>query len=539
GGRVSSVLNVITDPGDGELDVRGGISVLATRVSVGGSVPGIENSRVRVGVRRSYFDQLLKPFLDFPYHLTDAQLAGEVWTSARDRFGVTAYLGEDVLELSGADSFPLRVDWKWGNAVAGARWSRVLRHDGLFEVRSSYSRFSTEMTFPDFGDTRFTSRIEHALLRADGTWPIRNVELRAGLETNRMWYDNLVVSGGTVFNSARDVGWAHGAYAQTSWRLRGNLLIESGLRGDVWSADDGSTFLLSPRFAVKRFLAQGNVAVKIAAGRYTQFLHSLRDEELPVGIDVWVLSGTRAPQVRSDQVQTGLELFRGDWYAAVESYWRRFRGVATNNFAQDPNDPVDDILAGDGLSYGADAVIRKDRGRVTGFATVSWLKAEREFPDFLQGAEDPQTIAYPPIFDRRFELDVVLRFPFLWRWEGGMRFNYGSGLPYTRPIGSYLFYEYQLNSGRRAHAHENEDFTNVLLGQRNAERYPDYHRLDLSLRKTFTKSWGTLTPHFDILNLYNRKNVLFYFYEYDVSPPVRSGISMFPFLPTVGVEVTF
>jgi hypothetical protein len=59
------------------------------------------------------------------------------------------------------------------------------------------------------------------------------------------------------------------------------------------------------------------------------------------------------------------------------------------------------------------------------------------------------------------------------------------------------------------------------------------------MRKTFTKKWGTLTPHVDVLNVYNRKNVLFYFYEYEKSPPVRSGISMFPFLPTIGVELTF
>jgi hypothetical protein len=353
-----------------------------------------------------------------------------------------------------------------------------------------------------------------------------------------LWYDNLIESGGTVFGGGSDVGWAHGAYAQTAWRIRPHLLVESGLRADLWQADDGSTFLLSPRLAVKHFI-NNNVAVKIAGGRYNQFLHSLRDEELPVGIDVWVLSGTRAPQVRSDQVQTGVEWYAGSWYAAVETYWRKFRGVATNNFAQDPNDPADDILAGDGTSYGADAVIRKDRGTITGFATVSWLKAEREFPDFLQGSENPPMVTYPPVFDRRVELDVVLRFPFFKKWEGGLRFNFGSGLPYTRPIGSYLVYDYSLETGRRELDQIDSAFVAVLLGDRNAERYPNYHRLDLSLRKTFTKSWGTFTPHLDILNLYNRKNVLFYFYEYDESPPIRSGISMFPFLPTIGVEVTF
>jgi hypothetical protein len=78
-----------------------------------------------------------------------------------------------------------------------------------------------------------------------------------------------------------------------------------------------------------------------------------------------------------------------------------------------------------------------------------------------------------------------------------------------------------------------------VLGPRNAERYPGYHRLDLTVRKTIRKSWGTITPYLDIINVYNRKNPLFYFYEYDRTPAVRSGISMFPFLPTLGAEVKF
>jgi len=34
-------------------------------------------------------------------------------------------------------------------------------------------------------------------------------------------------------------------------------------------------------------------------------------------------------------------------------------------------------------------------------------------------------------------------------------------------------------------------------------------------------------------------NVLFYFFSYDKSPPTRSGISMFPVLPSIGIEASF
>jgi hypothetical protein len=79
----------------------------------------------------------------------------------------------------------------------------------------------------------------------------------------------------------------------------------------------------------------------------------------------------------------------------------------------------------------------------------------------------------------------------------------------------------------------------VALEDRNRSRYPLYHRLDWSARKTFQKSWGTLVPYVNVLNVYNRQNPLFYFFEYERNPPVRTGVSMFPILPTIGLEVTF
>ena len=69
----------------------------------------------------------------------------------------------------------------------------------------------------------------------------------------------------------------------------------------------------------------------------------------------------------------------------------------------------------------------------------------------------------------------------------------------------------------------------------HAERTSDTN----SIRWVLDRSWGRMTPYLSILNLYNRKNVLFYFFEYDKDPPVRTGISMFPFLPSLGLEVSF
>ena len=249
-----------------------------------------------------------------------------------------------------------------------------------------------------------------------------------------------------------------------------------------------------------------------------------------------MLAGAEAPRIVSDQVQVGAETFFGEddgWFASLEGYFRTFDGVAAVNAVDDPNDDSDALVAGDGDAYGVDLYVKRDRGATTGWISVSFLKTLRSFPDTRVGIEPKPLITYPPVFDRRFEVDLALRRPLDW-WglEIGVRANFGTGLPFTRPLGTYHVYRSHLASG----VADPDDENAVLLGPRNGARYPSRHRLDLSLRKTITKGWGTMTPYLSVINVTNKKNPLFYFYNYDASPPVREGVSMIPLLPTLGLE---
>jgi hypothetical protein len=549
GGRVSSVLSIESDAGRPGFDVQMGISILAARVAAGVDLPegalrtaGMRDGRARLSVRRSYFDQLLRPFFDFPYHLTDLQGYAEAWTAGGGRVTLTGYTGRDVLDLSGTDSFPLRVLWRWGNDVAGASWARPLGSGRELTVRAGHSRFTTDIRFPEFDDTEFRSEINQSLLRGDFTGSIRSAAVAAGAAVDRLWYDNLAASGGTVFGGGSAQGWLLGSYAQLRMEPA-DWLIESGVRVDSWlSSGEPALVVVQPRLAAKRFFSGRDYAVKAAIGRYAQFAHSLRDEELPLGIDIWVLTGSRAPHVVSDQVQLGVEGYASrSWFGGLEAYVRRFDGVTAVNPADDPNNPGDDLLAGHGLSYGADAHVRRELGRLRPMLAVSWLKAWREFDDPVAGSEPPPRLRYAPIFDRRVDIDFVLQAMLPRGVELGVRWNMGTGLPYTRPIGAYARYTFSLlDLGWRVDGETTDTMSSaIVLGPRNAERYPTYHRLDAGVRKTYVKRWGTLTPHVDLLNLYDRRNVLFYFYQYGESPPTRTGISMFPLLPTVGLEARF
>ncbi len=208
----------------------------------------------------------------------------------------------------------------------------------------------------------------------------------------------------------------------------------------------------------------------------------------------------------------------------------------THNLTDDPADPLDDLVAGTGRAYGGDLLVKRMSGNWMGWLAVSLLRSSRTFPDTRAISRPLPTVTYPPVYDRLLDIDLVLRRELDW-WDldMGLRANFGTGRPETRPIGDFYEHTLDLVSGKLV-------FGSVIVaiyGDRNQARFPVRHRVDVSFRKVLKKSWGTVTPYLSVLNIYNKKNVLFYWYEYSRSPPKRTGVSMFPILPTFGVEISF
>ena len=547
GGRVSSVLTIASDPGDGDFGVDAGVSLLATRVAVNGALPqgaaralGFTATRWRASARRSYMDVLIRPVAEFPYHLSDLQGVVEAWTGGGSRLRFVGYTGRDVVDLSRLDDSPISLRWLWGNDAIGGSWTQSRGGGSSLSVRAGFSRFRSDLAFTEI-DTEFQTGVEEATLGADlEVHPEWAASWKSGVALKRAAYYNGLLGGGATFLNQRGSGFETALYSQAHWDPTPDWLVEGGVRVDYWRPNAGRSYVtLSPRFAVRRFLRDRSSALRLAAGRYSQFIHSTRDEEFPFGLDRWVLAGGEAPRVVSDQVQIGAETFFGDddqWFASLEGYYRTFDGVAAVNAADDPNDDTDALVAGDGRAYGADLYVKRDRGPTTGWISVSFLKTVRTFPDTRVGIEPQPRITYPPVFDRRFEIDLSLRRDLGW-WglEMGVRANFGTGLPYTRPLGTYQIYRTRFITSVLVP----EEDAAVVLGPRNRARYPARHRVDLSLRKTITRSWGVMTPYLSVINVYNKKNVLFYFFDYSSSPPTRQGLSMIPFLPTAGFEVSF
>ncbi len=562
GGRTSSVLKVESDLGDGELGVDAGVSLIASRAAVKGGLSedlrerlGLASARWRVSGRRSYLDVLTRPFLEapFPYRLNDLQGAFEAWTRGGDRIRITGYSGRDIIDITDVailqgfepeetrDGNPFSPEWRWGNDAAGASWTRPLPDGGALDLYGSFSRFDSKFEFDEFRDIHVTTQISRAALGGDlERRPAPRLSWKSGWVVGRLTHRNVIAGGiPETFPTGHQEGVEAGVYSQVSWNPDSRWLLESGLRLDHWRPGDASaTTVVAPRFALKRFLGDGSWAVRAAAGRYSQFILSVRDEKLPVSPEWWMLSGAAAPVLVSEQLQAGFEGFAGTndvWFVSLEGYYRRFEGLAAQDWADDPDDPNDDLMSGEGRAYGADLMIRRDLGETMGWLSVSLLKAEHTFRDTGSGLDPAPLIRYAPVFDRRLDIDLVLRRNLRWGVETGLRWNFGTGLPYTRPLGLFSIYRTQM-----VDLLVDPTFANgVVLGPRNGERYPVQHRLDVTFRRTWQKEWGSITPYLNVINAYNRKNVLFYSFNYRPEIPVRNGVSMLPILPTIGVEVSY
>ena len=76
-----------------------------------------------------------------------------------------------------------------------------------------------------------------------------------------------------------------------------------------------------------------------------------------------------------------------------------------------------------------------------------------------------------------------------------------------------------------------------LQGERNADRYPLYRRLDVRVDKTWTGRRARWTLYLDVYNVLNVRNPLFATYDWDFQElDIQAAL---PIIPALGLEVAY
>lgn len=192
------------------------------------------------------------------------------------------------------------------------------------------------------------------------------------------------------------------------------------------------------------------------------------------------------------------------------------------------------INKGDGRAYGFEVFVEKRetrRSKIYGWLSYSFSVARRKIYD----------VELPFIFDQRHTFNIVLNWKINKKFNLGLTWMYGSNYPYTEPIGlkpRILVTDTAVKIMTiRDRVLLDLDFGS-LKNFFNA-RKPPYHRLDV--RVTYnTKFWNAdWSFYLDVVNVYNRRNIVAYDFSISKGEIKRKPISMLPILPTLGISVKF
>jgi hypothetical protein len=160
-----------------------------------------------------------------------------------------------------------------------------------------------------------------------------------------------------------------------------------------------------------------------------------------------------------------------------------------------------------GTVYGFDTHVEYERGRFYGYVGYQLSRTRYELEDERFGTAfgDPVQ-GYPPPHDRRHNLNVLAQARLPGDLTASVRWQIGSGRPYTAPRGFDRLFDLR----RAPDVEFGEGDPRLLFDRPYGARLPYYHRLDVNLERTFEWRAADLTVKAGAINSYDRRN-LFYF----------------------------
>lgn len=529
GGRLSSVLNITNNEGNSKkFQGHTDISMLSVRATVEGPIP---RGSYLISGRRTYFDQLFKGTrYDFPYYFYDVQGKINFDLNKNHRLTLSGFYGDDNLDYNLAseeDDFNVGINWLWGNRTTSLKWRWLIRPTLYSEVLVTRSQFTLDLDLQLIGSNTASLRLQNGIqdysIKTDFNYfGINGHGIQFGAQ--QTWHDFLysfTLDEVSLF-SYKNKPSLLALYAQDQWQFNDRFFMRAGARMEHYSLGNRTTF--SPRLGFKYMLVS-NFALKGSFGLYHQFLTTAASDNQNYNfIDLWFPLSANYKPLGSIHYVGGFEWWLPfDCVLTTEAYYKTMSNLLELNENGDAMNEDDDYFVGDGYATGAELMLKKTKGRLNGWASYSYAVTRRT----IDG------VTFYPKHDRRHSLNLALNLDLGKKWLLGAVFTYGSGMPYTPVVGKYTHYDWDFAGS------ELDEMIYNRLGEKNSYRYPVYHRLDVSLRRSFSFKGITCDPYLQIVNLYNRDNVFLYFWDHDANPSKVVTIPMFPLFPTLGVEFDF
>jgi len=540
GGRLSSILDITNLDGNREeFEGSASISLLSTKTTL--QMPLGNFGSISGSLRRTYFDKTIaKTMDDIPdYYFIDGNVKAFFDIDKSNKLTISAYGGQDVLDLVFNEKASANVGFKydWGNQTTSMRWTKVFSPNLFSNFWITASKFRSKLDFKNF-DIQEKNDITDFTVKGNLEYQHSNsLGVKFGFEQKNIkgvYYQSESEQTIDILQEPRH----YVGYFQGAWKPFTDLEVKGGLRYNYFDTDTSFQHI-EPRLSLKYRLTD-KINLKAATGIYHQYLHRIPRF---IAADIWTVSNKyqRASESRHMVVGYQQEMSE-DYEFEAEAYYKTYENIYSfnQNVGADIYTDVFDgqgnpiykrtdgvFNRGDGRSWGFEASLRKDTGRMTGWIGYSFSKTQYK-TDGINGGR-----YFAPRHDRTSTLNAVTNINLSKiprKWVLGLNFVYSTGQPFTEPGSGYI-----IGSDPSA-PYRYVEYAPTKI---NNIRFPDYARIDISLSyyKKF-KSWS-ISPYLQVYNAGNRKNVWFANYEYENGRPSVKEQYMLPMLPTLGVNINF
>ena len=558
-GRLSSLLDIqMRDGNSKKFSGSGGIGLISSRLTLEGPI-GSDITSFIVSARRTYADLFMKLssnedintnqlyFYDF-----NAKINHRI--DDNNRIFLSGYLGQDLFKNKD-------VGFSFGNAALTGRWNHLFSPKLFSNYSLNYSRYNYGLKSSMSNESNF-----------DWKYNMRDVSLKADFSyfmtpenTLKFGYNAILhnLNPGTVKSTGGatrfddyllpDINaFEHALYISDEYQVSKRFAVKAGLRltafssigsGTVYNYDNNyvaidstvyksgevikTFYRLSPRVGVT-YLLDNHSSVKANYARTNQFLQMASNSTAGTPLDLWFTAGKNIePQIcnqyavgyfrnfRNNELEASVEMFYKDMQNTVD-----FRDHAQLLL----NRKLDgELRFGRSRSYGAEFQIQKNQGKLTGWISYTYSRAEHT----IQGINNNETYLAP--YDRPNTVYVVANYELSNRISFGANFVYATGLPVTYPIARMEF----------------GDAILPVYSKRNEYRMPDYHRLDVSLtwkpkakkQHAWSGEWN-----FSVYNVYGHKNAWAINFVNDPDTAFKTKAEMtylFTFVPSITYNFKF
>ncbi len=550
GGRISSVMDITTRDGNKQhFGGRIGATTMGARLLLEGPLKkpkeiGGASSSFIVSAKTNYLEQSQPIFYDYienelPFTFTD--LYGKISFNGRTGSKLNLFGFSFVDDVN----YPLS-DLGWTSNGGGANFVLVPQGSPVL-VEGNFAFSDYQIDLVEANRSR-SSGINGFNAGLDFTYFLKDNEIKYGAELIGFSTDfRYINSLDRVIEQQQNTTEAAG-YLKYRWN-KGKFVIEPSFRAHYYASLNN--FSPEPRLRAK-YNATDNFRLKLAGGLYSQNLISANSDLDVVNLFNGFLAGPENLQDEFTTENNGTRevkhklqkaqhlVFGFEWDATnrmnfnVEGYFKNFSQLTTLNrnkvFDDTPenSDKPDylkkDFIIEEGSAYGVDLTYAYQYKKVYLWVVYSWAYVNR-----WDG-----NISYNPVFDRRHNINMVGSYTFGKKldWEVSLRWNYGSGFPFTQTQGFYEKFDFQNGIGSD-YVTENGEI-GVEYADVNEGRLPDYHRLDFNLRKTIAISTNSeLEMNAGVTNIYDRSNV-FYFDRVNFE-----RVDQLPIMPSFGFSLTF